>query len=207
MRVAQEYGQDLRVVEAAVDANSAQKAKMVKKIRDMLDGSEADKTIAVLGLTFKPETDDMRDAPSLTILPELVNRGAHILAHDPQGMTEAARLLPDEISYAEDVYDVAGQADAIVLITEWNQYRGLHLDRVRELMRGDVLSLLTKTTAWDQHWRGDETRSMVLELNRKYLLLGGILAMAPHIRSSALLCQVLQWQICWQHTDLTKLLL
>ncbi|MEJ2137401.1 MAG: UDP-glucose/GDP-mannose dehydrogenase family protein [Desulfofustis sp.] len=95
MRIAQENGESLRVVEAAIEANGAQKAKMVKKIRDMLGGSEAGKTIAVLGLTFKPETDDMRDSPSITIIPALLEKGAVIRAHDPQGMEEARRLLPD----------------------------------------------------------------------------------------------------------------
>lgn len=138
MRVAQEYGQDLRVVEAAVDANSAQKAKMVKKIRDMLDGSEADKTIAVLGLTFKPETDDMRDAPAITILPALMEKGATIKAHDPQGMEESRKYLPEGIIYTTSAYEACTDADAVILMTEWNQYRALNLDRLADIMRNRV---------------------------------------------------------------------
>ena len=130
MRIAQENGESLRVVEAAIEANGAQKAKMVKKIRDMLGGSEAGKTIAVLGLTFKPETDDMRDSPSITIIPALIEKGAHIRAHDPQGIREAQELLPADIIYSEDSYDACTGADAVILMTEWNQYRALDLDRL-----------------------------------------------------------------------------
>jgi UDPglucose 6-dehydrogenase len=111
---------------------------MVQKIREALGGSEAAKRIAVLGLTFKPETDDMRDAPSLAILPALMDKGAHIVAHDPQGVEEARRHLPDAIEYADDIYAAIAGADAVVLLTEWNAYRGLDLKRVRESMKGNV---------------------------------------------------------------------
>jgi len=138
MRIAQENGESLRVVEAAIEANGAQKAKMVKKIRDMLGGSEAGKTIAVLGLTFKPETDDMRDSPSITIIPTLIEKGAHIRAHDPQGIKEAQELLPADIIYSEDSYDACTGADAVILMTEWNQYRALDLDRLGSVMKQKI---------------------------------------------------------------------
>lgn len=138
MRIAQENGESLRVVEAAIEANGAQKAKMVKKIRDMLGGSEAGKTIAVLGLTFKPETDDMRDSPSITIIPALIEKGAHIRAHDPQGIKEARELLPADIIYSEDSYDACTGADAVILMTEWNQYRALDLDRLGSVMKQKI---------------------------------------------------------------------
>jgi len=138
MRIAQEHGQNLRIVEAAVEVNAAQKAKMVKKIRDMLDGSEAGKTIAFLGLTFKPETDDMRDAPAITIIPALLEKGARIKAHDPQGMVEARKYLPQGIEYTEDAYETCKNADAVVLMTEWNQYRALDLDRLMQEMQGRI---------------------------------------------------------------------
>lgn len=138
MRIAQEHGQNLRIVEAAVEVNAAQKAKMVKKIRDILGGSEAGKTIAILGLTFKPETDDMRDAPAITILPALLEKGAIIKAHDPQGMAEAQKYLPKGINYAKDAYDACAGADAVVLMTEWNQYRALDLDRLAQGMREKI---------------------------------------------------------------------
>ncbi len=138
MRIAQEYGQNLRIVEAAVEVNAAQKAKMIKKIRDVLGGSEAGKTLAVLGLTFKPETDDMRDSPALTILPALLEKGAVLKVHDPQGMNEAKKLLPAGIAYVEDSYSACEGADAVVLMTEWNQYRALDLERLASEMRGRI---------------------------------------------------------------------
>ena len=103
-----------------------------------LGGSAADKTIAVLGLTFKPQTDDMRDAPALAILPALIDRGAIIKAHDPEGMEEAKKELPDAIQYMHSIDETIKDADAVVLMTEWNQYRGLNLSKVRELMKGNV---------------------------------------------------------------------
>lgn len=138
IRMAQEHGVTSRIVESVVEVNETQKARMVTKIREALDGSESAKTIAVLGLTFKPETDDMRDAPSLAILPALIEQGAIIRAHDPAGMSEAGPLLPSSITYAENIDVAVKDADAVVLLTEWNQYRGLDLQRVKSMMRGDV---------------------------------------------------------------------
>lgn len=138
MRIVQEYGENVHIVAAAVEVNAAQKARMVRKIRDMLGGSETGKTIAILGLTFKPETDDMRDAPSLTILPALLEKGALIRAHDPQGMEEAQKMLPDDIQYVSSAYEAAEGADCVVLMTEWNQYRALDLERLHGLMRQPV---------------------------------------------------------------------
>jgi len=138
MRIVQEHGENVRIVEAAVEVNAAQKARMVKKIREMLGGSEAGKTIAVLGLTFKPETDDMRDAPSATILPALLEKGARVRAHDPKGMEEAKAYLPAAIEYAENPYDAAAGADCVVLMTEWNQYRALDLQRLKSRMNAPV---------------------------------------------------------------------
>ena len=138
IRMAQKYGASCLIVEAVVEVNAAQKLRMVKKIRSALGGSESGKTIAVLGLTFKPETDDMRDAPSLDILPPLMDKGAKIQVHDPEGMKEAKHLLPEKVNYCEHVYDTFLGADGVVLMTEWNQYRGLDLDRVKGLMKGKV---------------------------------------------------------------------
>ena len=137
-RMAQEYGVSSRIVEAVVEVNASQKARMVAKIREALGGSEADKTIAVLGLTFKPETDDMRDAPALAILPALADRGAVIRAHDPEGIDEARHLLPESIEFCERIEDAVKDADAVVLMTEWNLYRGLDLKALKDSMRGDV---------------------------------------------------------------------
>lgn len=138
MRIVQEYGENLRIVEAAVEVNAAQKARMVKKIRDMLGGSEAGKTIAILGLTFKPETDDMREAPAVSILPALLEKGAHIKAHDPKGIQEAKKYLPPEVQYTSNAYEACENADCVVLMTEWNQYRALDLDKIRKVLKEPV---------------------------------------------------------------------
>ncbi len=138
IRMAEEAGASSHIVSAVVTVNKQQKERMVKKIEQALGGDVNGKRIAVLGLTFKPETDDMRDAPSLTILPALAERGAEIRAHDPAGMEEAAALLPAEVSYSDNLYSAAENADAVVLLTEWNQYRGLDLARVKDCMRGDA---------------------------------------------------------------------
>ena len=138
MRIVQEHGENVRIVEAAVEANAAQKARMIRKIREMLGGSEAGKTIGILGLTFKPETDDMRDASSLTIIPALVEKGAKVKVHDPKGMEEAKKCLPGSVEYAKNAYQAAEQADCVVLVTEWNQYRALDLERLKQSMKSPV---------------------------------------------------------------------
>ena len=135
-RIAADRGVPARIVEAAIAVNSAQRERMCEKVRAALDGGVAGKRIAVLGLTFKPETDDVREAPSLHVLPPLIDEGAEVRAHDPQGMEEAAAWLPDSVRFCRDPYEAAEAADAVVLLTEWNAYRGLDLERVRDSMRG-----------------------------------------------------------------------
>ena len=137
-RIAAEREVPARIVEATIAANSAQRARMCEKIRAALDGDVAGKRIGVLGLTFKPETDDMREAPSLHVLPPLIDEGAKVRAHDPHGMEEAAARLPDSVRFCRDPYEAAETADAVVLMTEWNAYRGLDLGRIRDEMRGRV---------------------------------------------------------------------
>ena len=138
VRIAQENNVTSRIVEAVIEVNEAQKARMVDKIRTALGGNENGKTLAVLGLAFKPETDDMRDAPALSILPRLIENGARIQAHDPQAMPEAKALLPESVLYFDEVYAALAGADAAVLMTEWNAYRGMDLDRIKRTMRGNV---------------------------------------------------------------------
>lgn len=138
VRIAQENGVSSRIVESVIEVNAAQKARMVKKIRGALDNQVAEKTIAILGLTFKPETDDMRDSPALSIIPNLLEQGARIRAHDPQGMDEARKHLPDKVEYCDDAYSAMEQADALVLLTEWNAYRGLSLERIKSTMKGNI---------------------------------------------------------------------
>ena len=138
VRIAQEHGVSSRIVESVIEVNAAQKARMIKKIREALGGNEAGKTIGVLGLTFKPETDDMRDAPALSILPALIEKGANVKAHDPQGMHEAKGMLPASVHYCDEAYEVFRDVDVVVLMTEWNVYRGLDLKRAGALMKDKV---------------------------------------------------------------------
>ena len=145
VRIAQENNAPCRIAESVIEVNEAQKARMINKIKNALgggalgdDGDLAGKTIAVLGLTFKPETDDMRAAPSLSILPKLADLGIHIRAHDPQGAAAAAALLPKTVRYHDDIYAICRDVDAVVLMTEWHAYRGLDLARLAELMKTQV---------------------------------------------------------------------
>jgi UDPglucose 6-dehydrogenase len=136
-RTGREYGEPLSVLEATIRANDRQKALMVEKIERGLQGV-AGKTLAVLGLAFKPNTDDMREAPSLAICEGLAGRGASLRVWDPAAMSEASwRLAPvrDSIMFAADEYDAITGADALVILTEWNQFRNLDLDRVRKLLK------------------------------------------------------------------------
>jgi len=138
IRTAQENSASMRIVESVVEVNTTQRARMVEKIRKALGGSERGKTLAVLGLTFKPETDDMREAPATVILPALMEKGAKVRAHDPQGMQEAKQILPEGILYCDNVFDTFKGADAVVLMTEWNAYRGLEPSEVLAAMGGSV---------------------------------------------------------------------
>ena len=134
----EDFNLDNRIVKSVVDTNNFQKERMIEKIVRSLEGGIAGKVIAVLGLTFKPETDDMRDSPSLTILPALIEKEAKIRAHDPEGVDQAKQLLPDAIEYVSDIYETAKNADAIILMTEWNQYRGLDLELLKRKLKGRV---------------------------------------------------------------------
>lgn len=118
------------IVDSVVKLNDARKRKMADKIIAAAGGSVAGKTVGVLGLTFKPNTDDMRDAPSLDIIPALQSAGATIRAYDPEGMKEAAKLV-DDVIYCDSSYDALGGADMAVIITEWNEFRALNLERVK----------------------------------------------------------------------------
>ena len=131
-KIAEDNNSSAKILEAVIQVNEEQKIRMIKKICHALNEEFNDKKIAVLGLTFKPETDDMRDAPSLTILPKLVEKGIKINAHDPQGIDEAKKILPSEINYYNDIYMTFDGADAVVLITEWNVYRNLDMKLIKE---------------------------------------------------------------------------
>lgn len=138
-RIAQEQGVGSRIVESVIEVNEAQKARMISKIRHALNGEVSGKTVAVLGLTFKPETDDMREAPSLSILPKLMEDGLRVRAHDPQGINEARGLLPDSIEYFDELNGIFDGVDGVILFTEWNVYRGMDMAQVLKRMSGKVM--------------------------------------------------------------------
>ena len=133
VRTAEEAEAGLQIVETVLRVNETRKRRMADKIALACGGSVAGKTLAVLGLTFKPNTDDMRDSPSLAILPRLAAAGAAVRAFDPAGIDEARNLMPDLV-YCDDAYEAAEGADALVLLTEWNEFRALDLTRVGRLL-------------------------------------------------------------------------
>jgi UDPglucose 6-dehydrogenase len=139
MRIAQDHGAPSRLIEAVVAVNDARKASMAARVIASAGGSVRGKTIAVFGLTFKPETDDMRDAPSIPIVGRLIEDGAIIRAFDPEGMEQARGVLPGAVVYCRDAMDAAQGADLLVIVTEWNEFRAIDPVRLREAMRGDLV--------------------------------------------------------------------
>jgi UDPglucose 6-dehydrogenase len=139
VRIAQDYGAPSRLIEAVVAVNDARKASMAARVIAAAGGSVRGKTIAVFGLTFKPETDDMREAPSIPIVGRLVEDGATIRAFDPEGMEQAKPVLPPSVTYCRDALHAAEGADLLVVLTEWNEFRAIDPARLRETMRGDVV--------------------------------------------------------------------
>ena len=138
VRTAQDVGAPTKIVEAVVGINDARKKKMADRIREAAGGDLSGKSVAVLGLTFKPNTDDMRDSPALDIVPALIDMGASVRAHDPEGMDEARKHL-DGITYCDGPYHAVEGADVAVILTEWNAYRALDLARLKDTMNAPVL--------------------------------------------------------------------
>ena len=139
VRIAQEAGAPSRLVESVVAVNDARKSGMAARIIAASGGAARGRTIAVLGLTFKPETDDMRDSPAIPIVARLVEDGAVVRAYDPQGMAAARPLLPHSVVYCHDALDAATGADVTVLVTEWNEFRALSPARLAAAMQGRLL--------------------------------------------------------------------
>jgi UDPglucose 6-dehydrogenase len=138
VRTAQEYGAPARIVETVIQVNDTRKGAMASRVMQACGGSVRGKTVGVLGVAFKPNTDDMREAPSLAIVPALQDAGAVVRAYDPAAMHEAQPLLPDVV-WCDGPYDVAEGADVLVLITEWNEFRALDLERLGLAMKSRVL--------------------------------------------------------------------
>ena len=138
VRTATDAGSPVRLIETTVAINDARKKAMAGKVAASLDGEMKGKTVALLGLTFKPNTDDMRDAPSLDIAPALIAMGATVQAFDPEGMHEAARML-EGVQFKDGPYEAVTGADVVVILTEWDQFRALDLDRIKLLMQQPVM--------------------------------------------------------------------
>jgi UDPglucose 6-dehydrogenase len=136
---AREAGAPLQIVESVIEVNRVQQERMIDKVQGLLGGDVQGKTIGMLGLSFKPETDDMRDSPAVAIIEGLESRGARVRAYDPEAMEEARKLVPN-VELCEDSYDACRGADALVIVTEWNQFRMLDLTRVKELLRQPLIA-------------------------------------------------------------------
>ena len=138
MHIAEEAGAEARIVGAAVGVNQEQKERMVAKVLEAVGGDVSGKTVGLLGLAFKPNTDDMRCAASIVLAEGLSDRGASIRAFDPVAMDNAGKLM-SFIDYVADAYAVAEGADALVIVTEWNEFRQLDFDRLKKAMRSPVI--------------------------------------------------------------------
>ncbi len=138
VRTAVDAGSPVRLVETTVEVNDARKKAMAKRVSAAADGELTGKTVAVLGLTFKPNTDDMRDSPALDLVPALIAAGAKVQAFDPEGMHEARALL-DGVDFRDGPYDAVKDADVVVIVTEWDPFRALDLDRLKSLVRQPVI--------------------------------------------------------------------
>lgn len=139
VRTAGDMGMELKVLSAVEDVNQGQKLRLAQKLRQTLGDDLSGLRIAVWGLAFKPQTDDMRDAPSITLIEDLLEAGATVCAHDPAAIKEARHKLGDRITYAETGYDALSGADALVVVTDWNEYRHPDFSRVKALLRRPVI--------------------------------------------------------------------
>ena len=138
VKTANDVGAPVRIVETVVSVNDDRKKAMARKIIDAMGGDATGMTVAVLGLAFKPNTDDMRDSPSLDIIPALLEAGAKVQAYDPESMHEAKEMMPD-ITYCENAYDAISGADALAILTEWDQFRALDIDRIKASLKTPLI--------------------------------------------------------------------
>jgi UDPglucose 6-dehydrogenase len=139
VKTAEQHDVDISIVDDVVSYNDKRKQSMAGRVIAALEGKVTDKVIAILGLAFKPETDDMRDSPSIDIVRELADAGARIKAYDPKAMDEARHMLPKDVSYCDSASDCIADADAVVIVTEWNEFRALTAAQFIAAMRGHVL--------------------------------------------------------------------
>lgn len=137
--IGNKYNVDMSLVKEVVSSNEKQKKRMVEKLERLVGGDLRGKKIGILGLAFKAETDDMKESPSIVVISELLKRGAIVAAHDPQAMENAKTIFGHTIEYADSEYKAMNNCDAIMILTEWNQYRGLDLEMVKKLMKGNII--------------------------------------------------------------------
>jgi len=149
LKIAQDHEVSLRIVEAVITANDIRKRAMARRVSAAFGGSLKGKTIAVLGLTFKPMTDDMREAPSIPLITALQDMGALVRAFDPAGIEQAKMVLPD-VTFCDGPYSCADGADGLVIVTEWEQFRALDLPRIKQHMACPVLIDLRNVYSRDE---------------------------------------------------------
>ena len=137
--IAHDAGRPFEIVDTVIAVNDRIKERAIERVRQAIGEDLEGKVVAVLGLSFKPETDDMRESSSIKLVKALVDGGATVKAFDPVAMDNAKSILPDSVTYCDDSYDAADGADAMIIVTEWNQFRSLHMDRIRSLLREPVV--------------------------------------------------------------------
>ena len=138
VKIGEKHGVDMSLIKEVIRANENQKLRMVMKLKRNV-GDLKGKVITVLGLAFKAETDDMRESPAITIINKLLEEGAKVKAHDPKAIENARKIFGDKVEYYDDEYEAAENSDAVMIVTEWNEYRNLNLQRLKEVMRGNVI--------------------------------------------------------------------
>ena len=139
VKTAEDHHQTMSIVESVVAYNDARKTAMARRVITAMENEVGGKRIAILGLAFKPETDDMRDSPSLDIIPPLLAAGAEVVAYDPKSMGEAKALLPEKVQYAKSALECIAGAEAIVIVTEWNEFRALTAAHFVDSMHGNIM--------------------------------------------------------------------
>lgn len=139
IKIGEEAGYEMKVIKAVEEVNNNQKSILFKKFNQHLDGDIKGKTVAVWGLSFKPETDDMRDAPSLILIESLLKSGVNVRAYDPAAMQEAQKYLGDRIYYAKDIYDAAFEVDALIVPTEWKEFRLPSWSILKKIMKNNLI--------------------------------------------------------------------
>ena len=172
-KIGRKYGAPLSIVETVIKVNNFTKKRMIKKIMNLCDGSTSGKIICCLGVTFKPNTDDMREAPSLTILPEIMSNNTEVRVVDPKGKKEGKNLL-ERVKWHKSPYTAVKSADLLIIMTEWNEFRALDLEKLSSRMRSPVMAdlrnLYSRTEALKNGFmRYDRLEEMSSKIDKKHI--------------------------------------